>query len=83
MHKRSKYRITSSKKPEYPELEVKLHIEITKMCQDGVIVTGNIIIAHAFAIARNLHITSFSGSRGWLQGSSKREKIINTEVKYL
>ena len=79
MHKRSKYRIASSKKPEHPELEVKLHEEITIMRQDGVIVTGNIIIAHAFAIARNLQITSFSGSRGWLHGFLKRENTINTK----
>jgi hypothetical protein len=64
MHKRSKYRITSSEKPEYPELEVISHEEIIKMRNDGVIVTGNIIIEHAFAIARNLQLTSFSGSRG-------------------
>ena len=42
------------------------------MREDGAMINGHTLIAHALAIARKRNIHSFNGSREWLLGFLKR-----------
>ena len=43
-------------KGEHPDLEAELNRELQDIREDGVMINGNTIIAHALAIARKLNI---------------------------
>jgi hypothetical protein len=85
VNKRKKCRIGSTRKGEHPDLEAELNRELQEMRNDGVLINGHTIIAHAFAIARERNIQSFNGSRGWLLGFLKRRwfyKLTNKVLLY-
>jgi hypothetical protein len=74
---RKKCRIGSTRKGEHPDFEAKLNRELQHMREDGAMINGHTLIAHALAIARKRNIHSFNGSREWLLGFLKRRSFVS------
>ena len=73
INKAKRCRASNNKRANYPDIENELNDELVKLRENGVNINGDLIIAHAHAIAKRKSITTFRGSRGWMNRFLERK----------